>query len=111
MGGILGAVNAESPGIRAVVMSTSSTRDFRRFFDICSDVHPLKLECFDGVARRVSFEGLPPDPASAIVGIDPLEDLHRLSNTLSGGTPAMVFGHPSRVLPLLREAPSWGIDL
>jgi len=71
----------------------------------------LKLECFEGSNRKVSFEGLPPDPDSAMAGVDPLEDLQRLSSMGSGTTPALVFGHPSRVLPLLREAPSWGVDL
>merc|ERR1719487_1670483 len=39
------------------------------------------------------------------------EDMQRLSSELSGGAPGMIFGHPTRVLPLLREAPSWGVDL
>lgn len=109
--GILGSVGTDVPGIRAVVLGTSMTEDFRKYFEICSDVHPAKLECFEGVNRRVSFEGLPPDPESAIVGVDLLEDLQRLSSALSTGAPAIVFGHPTRVLPLLREAPSWGVDL
>merc|ERR1719502_1090312 len=46
-----------------------------------------------------------------MVGVDPLEDLQRLSSALITGAPAVVYGHPSRVLPLLREAPSWGVDL
>jgi len=109
--GMLGAVGEEMPGIRAVVLSTSSTRDFKKYFDICAEAHPLRLECFEGINRKVSFEGLPPDPDSAMAGVDPLEDLQRLSSALSSSAPAMVFGHPSRVLPLLREAPSWGVDL
>merc|ERR1719265_2744703 len=36
--GILGAVGVEMPGIRAVVLSTSGTHDFKKYFDICSDV-------------------------------------------------------------------------
>lgn len=109
--GILGAVGEEMPGIRAVVLSTTSTRDFKKYFDICAEAHPLRLECFEGINRKVSFEGLPPDPDCAMAGVDPLEDLQRLSSALSSSAPAMVFGHPSRVLPLLREAPSWGVDL
>merc|ERR1719235_2912775 len=45
-----------------------------------------------------------------MVGVDPLEDLQRLSSA-GDTTPAVIFGHPSRVLPLIREAPSWGVDL
>jgi superfamily II DNA/RNA helicase len=109
--GILGAVGWEMGGIRAVALSTSCTRGFKKYFDICSEVHPLKLECYESINRKVSFEGLPPDPDSAMAGVDPLEDLQRLSSALASGAPAMVYGHPSRVLPLLREAPSWGVDL
>jgi superfamily II DNA/RNA helicase len=108
--GMLGAVGSEMAGIRAVVLCTSTT-DFKKYFDICAHAHPLRLECFEGAQRKVSFAGLPPDPDSATVGVDPLEDLQRLSSALSTGAPAMVCGHPSRVLPLLREAPSWGVDL
>jgi superfamily II DNA/RNA helicase len=109
--GIQGGVGPETPGLRAVVLSTSATHDFRKYFEMCGKLHPLKLECFAGNARRVSFEGLPSDPEMAIVGVDPLEDLQRLSTAISTSDPAMVFGHPTRVLPLLREAPSWGVDL
>lgn len=109
--GVLGAVGAEMGGIRAVVLSTGGNRDFKKYFDICSEVHPLRLECFESINRKVSFVGLPPDPDSVMAGVDPLEDLQRLSSALGTGAPAMVFGHPSRVLPLFREAPSWGVDL
>merc|ERR1712045_362218 len=34
-----------------------------------------------------------------------------MGTALATGAPAMIFGHPSRVLLLLREAPSWGVDL
>lgn len=109
--GLLGALGSETPGIRAVVLSTSATGDFKKYFGICGDVHPAKLESFESAGRKVTFEGLPPDPESAVAGADPLEDLQRLSTALSRGDPAIVFGHPARVLPLLREAPSWGVDL
>jgi len=109
--GILGAIGAEAPGIRAVALSTKGARDFKRYFDICSELHPLRLECFECTQRKVSFEGLPLDPDSAVAGFNPLEDLQRISQVQGTGAPVMVFGHPSRVLPLLREAPSWGVDL
>jgi len=46
-----------------------------------------------------------------MAGVDPLEDLQRLASAIETGAPATVFGHPTRMLPLLREAPSWGVDL
>jgi len=109
--GILGEAGAELPGLRAVVLSTCSTGEFKKYFDMCGGLRPLRLECFEGVQRRVTFEGLTSDPDAAIAGVDPLQDLQRLSSALSSGGPAMVFGHPTRVLPLLREAPSWGVGL
>merc|ERR1719359_2054187 len=63
------------------------------------------------MSRKVTFEGLPPDPEYAVAGADPVEDLQRLCNALESHAPAIIFGHPARVLPLLREAPSWGVDL
>eukprot|EP00928_Gymnodinium_smaydae_P004219 TRINITY_DN11463_c0_g2_i2.p1 TRINITY_DN11463_c0_g2~~TRINITY_DN11463_c0_g2_i2.p1 ORF type:complete len:1026 (+),score=169.99 TRINITY_DN11463_c0_g2_i2:70-3078(+) len=109
--GILGALGAAEPGIRVVVLSTTGHRDFKRYVDICSVLHPLRLECFECTQRKVSFEGLPLDPDSAVAGFDPLEDLQRIASAQASGHPVMVFGHPSRVLPLLREAPSWSVDL
>jgi superfamily II DNA/RNA helicase len=111
--GILGALGAEAQGIRVVVLSTNptGTRDFKKYFDVCSHLHPLRLETFECTQRKVSFEGLPQDPDSAVAGFDPLEDLQRISTATAQGDPLCVYGHPSRVLPLLREAPSWGVDL
>merc|ERR1719282_572427 len=91
--GILGEVGPEMTGIRAVVLSTCATGEFKKYFDMCAEAHPLKLECFEGVNRKVSFEGLSPDPDSLMIGIDPLEDLHRLSAMVIGA-PALIFGHP-----------------
>lgn len=109
--GILGEAGPALPGLRAVVLSTCATGEFKKYFDMCDGARPLRLECFEGVQRRVCFEGLAPDPDAAIAGVDPLQDLQRLSSALSSGGPAMVYGHPTRVLPLLREAPSWGVGL
>lgn len=109
--GLMAGVGTEPAGIRTVVLSTTNTRDFGRFFSICADVHPAVLECFESASRKVPFEMLGPDPESAVSNVDPLEDLERLSSSLSSGCPVVVFGHPARVLPLLREAPSRGVDL
>eukprot|EP00929_Paragymnodinium_shiwhaense_P108699 TRINITY_DN75024_c0_g1_i1.p1 TRINITY_DN75024_c0_g1~~TRINITY_DN75024_c0_g1_i1.p1 ORF type:complete len:926 (-),score=141.33 TRINITY_DN75024_c0_g1_i1:45-2744(-) len=109
--GIIGGVDEEMPGVRVVVLSTGASEDFRKSFDICAGMHPLRLECYEAVTRRVSFEGLPPDPDGGMLGVDPRDDLQRLATAQASRAPVMVFGHPSRVLPLLREAPSWGVDL
>lgn len=109
--GLQGGSMSEEPGLRAVVLSTSSCGAFKKYFDICSDVHPLQLASFESAPRKVTFEGVPVDPEAAVAGCDPLEDLNSLSGAVAGGDSAVIFGHPSRVLPLLREAPSWGIDL
>lgn len=109
--GILGGVGPTMSGIRTVVLSTNCGGEFRKYFDMTADAHPLRLLCFEGVQRRVAFEGLPPDPESATAGVDPLEDLQRLSSALATGAPAIIYGYPTRILPLLREAPSWGVDL
>ncbi|CAK0886534.1 unnamed protein product, partial [Prorocentrum cordatum] len=111
--GLLGAIGIQGPpGLRAVVLSTSTSGDFRKYFGICGDIHPARLACFNGGGRRVTFEGLPPEPDEALKGTDPVEDLRQLSATLGAGeAPAVLFGHPARLLPLLREAPSWGVDL
>lgn len=109
--GILGGVGPTMPGIRTVVLSTSYGGEFRKYFEMAAEAHPLRLLCFEGVQRRVAFEGLPPDPESATAGVDPLEDLQRLSSALATDAPAIIYGYPTRILPLLREAPSWGVDL
>lgn len=109
--GILGAVGSDTPGIRAIALSTGPVRDFKKCFDICAEVHPISLICFESTKRRVSFEGVDPDPDTSLSGMNLTEDMQRLSSELVAGAPGMIFGHPSRVLPLLREAPSWGIDL
>lgn len=106
--GILGAVGTDMPGIRAVVLSTGEARDFKKCFDICAEVHPAKLSCFESVKRRVSFADIESDP---IAGVNLNDDMERLCSELGSNSPGMIFGHPTRVLPLLREAPSWGIDL
>jgi superfamily II DNA/RNA helicase len=109
--GVLGAVHAEMPGIRIVVLSTGSVRDFKKVFEICAEVHPVKLTCFESSKRRVSFEGVDPDPGSNLGSVNLSEDMQKLSSDLGAGAPGVVFGHPSRVLPLMREAPAWNIDL
>ena len=43
--GILGAVRAEMSGIRAVVLSTTATRDFKKYFEILSELHPARPDC------------------------------------------------------------------
>lgn len=106
--GILGAVNADMSGIRAIALSTGPVRDFRKCFDICAEVHPIRLSCFESVKRKVSFAGIDADP---VAGINLNEDMERLCSELPGNAPGMIYGHPSRVLPLLREAPAWGVDL
>jgi superfamily II DNA/RNA helicase len=95
-------------GIRAIALSTGDVREFKKCFDILGEAHPIRLCCFEGLKRRVSFAGLDADP---VAGVNLNEDMERLSSDLSSGAPGMIYGHPSRVLPLLREAPAWGIDL
>lgn len=107
--GILGGVGAEMPGIRAVVLSTGSVRDFKKCVALCDHVHPLRLTCFDGAKRKVSFEGVETDAGSP--GATTMEDMQHLTSALHASSPAMIFGHPSRVLPLLQEAPSRGVNL
>jgi superfamily II DNA/RNA helicase len=106
--GILGAVTSEMPGIRAVVLSTAQVRDFKKCFDICGEVHPIRLSYFESAKRKVSFAGMDADP---VAGVNLNEDMQRLCLEVGSSSPAMIYGHPSRVLPLLREAPSWGIEL
>jgi len=106
--GILGAINADMPGIRAIALSTGHVRDFKKCFDICAEVHPIRLSCFESVKRKVSFAGIDADP---VAGTNLNEDMERLCSELPSNAPGMIYGHPSRVLPLLREAPAWGIDL
>lgn len=97
--GFLGAVGPELPGICAVVLSTSHEGDFVKYFDIFSD-WPLKVVCF-GTSTQASAEVEDPD------GLD----LARLASALADGCPAVIFGHPRRVLALLKGAPPRGIDL
>lgn len=108
--GILAELGLE-PGLRAVVLSTCAAGDFAKCFDVCSHEGPARLECFEALQRRVCFEGLAPDPEAATAGVDPLQDLQRLCSALATGMPCCAFGHPARMLPLLREAPAWGVDL
>eukprot|EP00929_Paragymnodinium_shiwhaense_P112231 TRINITY_DN80496_c0_g1_i1.p1 TRINITY_DN80496_c0_g1~~TRINITY_DN80496_c0_g1_i1.p1 ORF type:complete len:1023 (-),score=180.07 TRINITY_DN80496_c0_g1_i1:243-3311(-) len=109
--GLIGAMGTDPPGIRAVVLSTSIDEELEKYFCMASKVSPAVLETFDSACRKVTFEGVAPDPESAVVGSDPLEDLQRLDTAVSLGCPVVISGHPVRVLPLLREAPSLGIDL
>merc|ERR1719482_871291 len=97
--GILGVLGSDMPGIRAIALSTGPVRDFKKCFDICSEVHPIRLVCYESSKRRVSFEGVDPDPDSGLSGINLTEDLHHLSSELAAGAPGVIFGHPSRVLP------------
>lgn len=106
--GILGAVGSDMTGIRVIALSTGPARDFKKCFDICAEVHPLKLSCFETAKRKVSFAGMESDPTS---GVNINDDMQRLCSELGNSTPGMIYGHPSRVLPLLQEAPSWGLDL
>jgi len=106
--GILGAISSEMPGIRAICLSTGPKREFKKCFDICSEVHPIGLACFEGVKRKVSFAGVDADP---VLGINLIEDMQNLCSEIDTGAPGIIYGHPSRVLPLLREAPAWGVDL
>jgi len=106
--GILGAVGSDMTGIRAIALSTGDVREFKKCFDIVGDAHPIRLCCFESSKRRVSFAGLDADP---VAGVSLHEDMERLCSDLGSGAPGMIYGHPSRVLPLLREAPAWGIDL
>lgn len=106
--GVLGAVGVDMPGIRTVALSTGSMRDFRKCFDICGEAHPIRLSCFESAKRKVSFVGMDADP---VAGVNLNEDMERLCLEQSPTAPGMIFGHPSRVLPLLRESPAWGIDL
>lgn len=112
--GILAAVGQELPGIRAVVLSTRVSGEFKKYFQICNEVIPLQLDCYEGASRKISavgLEGLTTTTDLTSAGADPLEDLQKLSSALATGAIAVVFGHPTRTLPLLREAPSWGVDL
>lgn len=109
--GILASVGPELPGIRAIVLSTGPARDFRKCFDICAEGHPAKLTCFERKERKVLFEGEKAGDQEPLGMHNTTEDMHTLSAALLGNDPAVVFGHPSRVLPLLQEAPTWGIDL
>merc|ERR1719201_53623 len=62
--GILGAVGSDMTGIRVIALSTGPARDFKKCFDICAEVHPLKLSCFETAKRKVSFAGMESDPTS-----------------------------------------------
>merc|ERR1719482_373889 len=64
--GILGVVGSEMPGIRAVALSTGPVRDFKKCFDICEDVHPIRLSCFERPKRKVSFAGVDADPIAGV---------------------------------------------
>jgi superfamily II DNA/RNA helicase len=109
--GILGAVWSDMPGIRAIVLSPDPAQEFKKCFDICAEVHSIQLACFESVKRKVCFAGIDEDQDSRTAGLNVTEDMERLCSELGSGPPGVIFGHPSRVLPLLREAPGWGIDL
>lgn len=106
--GVLGAVCHEMPGLRAIVLSTQSVRDFKKCFDICGEMFSVNLSTFEGYKRRVSFEG---EGDVSLVAGNTIDDLQKLASVVNSKEPTVVFGHPSRVLPLLQEAPSWGINL
>lgn len=175
--GTLGAINAERQGLRTIILSSSTSGDFKKYFDICSIMHPLQIEYFEGLphAGTPPMESNPPPlpqspkrPLGALA--DPIspkacrfrpvfespgmgsnlvaaqDDMKKFANLLNGTSgqeenpfgipaagvcehcrgrtnrwrcpqccpqqaPAAIFGHPSRILPLLREAPALGLDL
>lgn len=111
--GLLSALSTADSGVRAVVLSTDSRGDFEKYFNICTEAHTARLECFldtdlapeSGSPRASSRQSESKDAQQ----IDTMGSLKQHLCEAEGAV--IIFGHPARVLPFLREAPSCGVDL